>query len=593
MLFKATPFKLLAGAFGAKSDGQQPAWKVDGGNTLSSIGAFMTLNIAEGLLSAVGSSLLNTKAGKKLLAVKSAVYDSKLGITGNIASFAVGAVDFGKSFIDTQKLRNNIDKLENLVNPFLFDAISASGLQKAQSQMASTITDTKVEQAQAYFDDTLKALKLRLAIAGYSDKGVDAFALEFVANPDKITQVIKENKYALADIVKFAESTSVDTDSETMQDQQQPSNVIPFVANCADAAVKTISKIIPLTSLSDEAVRLNPYYEDVLKVAGLTESLDNATIMSELRMKTGFEYRTVSRTDLLNLETPFVVYTQQNNAGHVMTITGKNDKGELIYSDNTVDNQLITVAGLYAKGFEGLVLVKPNTNIGEKVDSLKEKAEKVIGKNNYAMLSKEGQELVGVIVNGITKPAERNTSLSALLAICGDTDKIAQMLGFKSFADASNNRNTIVQKYYEKVGQVLGLKGVNEKDKQVGINLLAMARDVMFMTINNPQAKAKLDNPNMKVEEIMPMFVISKAVNQNVITKDMVKVNNVAVDNNEDFVIDADKLQNAVKEKMNVKNAKEALEDLASVFNDRGRGTAQMPIALIRLSDIKAVAAAA
>lgn len=205
-------------------------------------------------------------------------------------------------------------------------------------------------------------------------------------------------------------------------------------------------------------------------------------------------------------------------------------------------------------------------------------------------MSAAGKKLANEIVNGVTKPQDMNTTLSALLAICKDGDAVAAMLGYASMKDAAD-RGEVTAKYYEKVGQVLALKGVSEADKQVSIKLLAMARDVIFMASGNEKAAQMLNNSQIKAEDIISMLVVSKAVNQNVIVKTVAA--GVTGVSEEEFVIDIAKLQQAVKSKTSISNAKKALEDLAAMLSANGRGSASMPMSLMKLSDVRAVAQAA
>ncbi|MDD5021554.1 MAG: hypothetical protein PHR82_05375 [Endomicrobiaceae bacterium] len=371
-----------------------------------------------------------------------------------------------------------------------------------------------------------------------------------------------------------------------------------FVKNCADATVETLGKIIPLRPLTQIAVQMNPFAEDGLLVAGINESLDKATTMGEIRAKTGFEYRTVERAELATLDTPFVAYVanKASNTGHVITVTKVSD-GKITYSDNTVTDGQMTIDKLYEMGFEGLVLASPEAKAGIKVDSLNQSVENMLGKEVYDKLSVEAKQLANEIINGVTKPQDMNTVLSALLAVCKDVNAISQLVLDKDILDkdmkvvTAIDSQEITAKYYEKIGEVLSLSDVSDADKQVSIKLLAMARDVLFMANKNPQAIALLNSSSVKVEDIMPMLVISKAVNQNVIVAD--SKTSVVKANNGDFVIDIEKLQNVIKEKISITDAKKALEDLSAMLETNGRGSASMPISLMKLSDIRAVAQAA
>ncbi|MDD4166832.1 MAG: hypothetical protein PHN29_07415, partial [Endomicrobiaceae bacterium] len=187
------------------------------------------------------------------------------------------------------------------------------------------------------------------------------------------------------------------------------------------------------------------------------------------------------------------------------------------------------------------------------------------------------------------------TTLYALLAVCKDAKAIAAVLDIsisevkeKGTEEAIKEINS---KYYRQISRVMAIEGTSGADKQVSVKLLAMARDLMFMVIKNPQSETMLDSESLKVEEIMPMLVISKAVNQNVIVD--VSGTSVLKADSGDFVIDIEKLQKVVKEKISITDAKKALEDLSAMLESNGRGSAAMPMSLTKLSDIKAVAQAA
>ncbi|MEA5001636.1 MAG: hypothetical protein VB017_07120, partial [Endomicrobiaceae bacterium] len=84
------------------------------------------------------------------------------------------------------------------------------------------------------------------------------------------------------------------------------------------------------------------------------------------------------------------------------------------------------------------------------------------------------------------------------------------------------------------------------------------------------------------------------AVNQNIVTSLVKKAVGISKED-EEFIIDIDKLQKVVTEKITVKDANSKLEELSGILLSGGRGSGKknMPIALMKLSDIKAVAAAA
>ncbi|MDD4166582.1 MAG: hypothetical protein PHN29_06130 [Endomicrobiaceae bacterium] len=412
---------------------------------------------------------------------------------------------------------------------------------------------------------------------------------------EKINAIYEDDAKNVAD--KISETVTLfESITEERIDVVQTSDsgkVSEVISKCMKASIDTVGKIIPLEPLTRKAVEMNPYAQDELLVAGLNETLDKATTMGTIREKTGFEYRTVTSDEFSSLDTPFIVYIgskEPYKAGHVITITNVNN-GILTFTDDNVTDGLMSIEALYESGFEGLVLASSKSKVGTKVASVSDIAEKTIGKETYESLSADAKKLVTEIITGVTKPKDINTTLSALLAVCKDADAIAAMLGFASMSEVKDKGlKEINSKYSQQISRVLAFEGASGADKQVSVALLAMAKDVMIMAVKNPQTITMLDSSSLTADEIMPILVISKAVNQNVA---FAADNSIVNGDTEDFVIDIVKLQSLVKTKINITNAKKELEDLASMLSSGGRGSASMPFSLMKLSDIKAVSQAA
>ena len=130
----------------------------------------------------------------------------------------------------------------------------------------------------------------------------------------------------------------------------------------------------------------------------------------------------------------------------------------------------------------------------------------------------EIERILEDIVNGVTAPGEMNEAVSAVLAICKDADAIAQLIGFRNAGEAVNvTREEIVSRYNEKIGEIVMLEGVGKDDMQASIKILSVARDMMVMVNKDSRAIEELNNA-VTAEDIINKLVISKAVNQNVVT---------------------------------------------------------------------------
>jgi hypothetical protein len=107
--------------------------------------------------------------------------------------------------------------------------------------------------------------------------------------------------------------------------------------DCVEVAIETIGKIIPLRPLTEAALRANPYAQDKLKAAGVSEGLEG-TELGQLRKKTGLSYGTIKERTIdlaevdpkgISEETPLVLYMKEK--GHTFVITEISD-GLVVYT---------------------------------------------------------------------------------------------------------------------------------------------------------------------------------------------------------------------------------------------------------------------
>ena len=211
------------------------------------------------------------------------------------------------------------------------------------------------------------------------------------------------------------------------------------------------------------------------------------------------------------------------------------------------------------------------------------------------------KDFVSKMVFGITKPGEYNDLIAAVLAQCSNANEIAQALFFNDISEvekATPNEitNEIMNRFWEKANEIEKLN-ISDKEKIANISMLVVARDIL-LAVNSKDISAKqLNDKNLKPSQIETAVLRSKAVNMNLIVKNMVdvyKTNSVTV-NGEDFVIDIMALQQTVSNKKAVEEARKSLQNgnWDAILAKSGRGSADKTIALMNLSNIKAVAAAA
>jgi len=460
----------------------------------------------------------------------------------------------------------------------------------------SAFVNLKLSEAALMSTEEIKA---KLATAGIEiNKDTDttiANMKEYFDNlsPEEDKSTAKD--LTLKDISKFEsvkdkeEEKSVENEEDTdMQavsgGEQETGKVIPFVSKCAKTAVEGMGVKY------DENKTAGDYVLDVLKVAGImTKGAVSIaqSFMGTVRANLGQDYEYAILTDTSKLDNDVIAYYEnEKGQGHVEKVRNRAE---------------IEAKEIEGYKFTGIVLadkkvIKETETMNEIYST--EAVKEILKVMDTSKLSKEMvveiEETLGTVINGVTAPEEMNLTVSAVLAICENANEIAQLIGYKDIEEVKSGAiEDIISKYNEKVGQVLSIEDIDEQDMQATIKILSVTRDMLIMVKKDESMIEKLDNPKTTVEDIMSKLIISKAVNQNIVTE-LVKESVGRSDGDKDFVIDIEKLRNAITEKITVKNAEDKLKDLGALLvQGRGAGKKSMPIALMKISDIRAVVAAA
>jgi hypothetical protein len=136
---------------------------------------------------------------------------------------------------------------------------------------------------------------------------------------------------------------------------------------------------------------------------------------------------------------------------------------------------------------------------------------------------------------------------------------------------------------------------ISEKDKFEGLSILIAARDMLLAYNSGLITKDQLNDKNLKPSQIESALTRSKAVNMNVILKEVTGIyngNSVTI-GDKDFEIDIDELRQKLSDKEAIKRIISDLENKNwNAILEGGRGSADMPVAL-KIANLKAVAAAA
>ena len=209
------------------------------------------------------------------------------------------------------------------------------------------------------------------------------------------------------------------------------------------------------------------------------------------------------------------------------------------------------------------------------------------------------------IIFSVMRPEESSNIVAAVIAMCKDGNAIAELLGYNSLDEIGSNKE-ILKQFMSVASEISGLdeKEVSDNDKHLALLVLAAARDILI-AVNSSEGKDKTDlinklnDESLKPSQIEAYLVKSKAVNMNVIVESVTKTddNTFSVDN-ENFEIDIQALQRAVEDKNAIAEAERKIKekDWGAILDmdnfKRGRKE-YVPIAFMKLSDIKAVAASA
>ena len=200
------------------------------------------------------------------------------------------------------------------------------------------------------FGDVIKGVRVEVLSSDRAERSIEkamedqSFTKE---QAEKIVLVIEESKAEESrrrevlgeKIEPVLEEVQVTTDTEAL--------------DCVEVAAETMGSIIPLKSLTEAALRANPFAQDKLKAAGVRESFEG-TELGELRKKTGLSYATLSEQDI-DLE----------------SFDSKKLKKEqlTIYMPET--GEVLTVTGISKQGKEKVVSYTITTPEGEEIDTEK------------------------------------------------------------------------------------------------------------------------------------------------------------------------------------------------------------------------------
>ena len=567
------------------------------------------LSVANGILNINGNSLYDTL--KQVLAIDaislvkgetSSLFNKKENEkdkdnkeTGLLEN-ALKLFEALKERVNYNKNKKNIETtIDGLNKKTNLQLISVSDWSKesikAQMEIANVEvnakTDRTIENVIPWLKDNNKLDGLTLKDIAALTSLSEIISLSKEQGQEKLAQELKDlSKEDIQKIVKSAtpEKTAKEILNLSQESVEKEGNVIPFVANCAKKAVEAMG------AEYDENKTAGDYVLDVLKVAGIaTKEAVSLTqsLLGTVRANLGenFEYAILNDTSKLDNDV-IAYYENEKGQGHVEKVRNRAE---------------IEAKEIEGYKFTGIVLadkkvIKETENMSEIYST--ETAKEIIKAMSMNKLSKkqigEIEETLGAVINGVTKPEEMNLTVSAVLSICENANEMAQLIGYKDIEEVKRATiENIISKYNEKVGQVLSMNDTDKQDMQATIKILSVTRDMLIMVKKDESVIEKLDNPKTTVEDIMSKLVISKAVNQNIVTE-LVKESVGRNSTEEEFVIDVDKLKKAVMDKITVINAEDKLKDLgALLLQGRGAGKKSMPISLMRLSDIHAVAASA
>ncbi|MDD5022505.1 MAG: hypothetical protein PHR82_10330, partial [Endomicrobiaceae bacterium] len=214
-----------------------------------------------------------------------------------------------------------------------------------------------------------------------------------------------------------------------------------------------------------------------------------------------------------------------------------------------------------------------------------------LGLVSTASLSSKGIEgtdkLLADPLNGLTKPDMSSKEVQAVMAISGNNlDGVAKLLGYADFNEAKRiSDNEIASRCIEKMATI-AREGGKSADSLMAVDLMSVAGGILIV------AKANEASSTTALKELQTF----KPKNISTVTqllKDAYKKDSVASGDMYDFVIDISKLQKTVTEKISY-TTEERDRILGVLIDDRNGEEARNKIlALMKLSDIRAVAQSA
>ena len=392
------------------------------------------------------------------------------------------------------------------------------------------------------------------------------------------------NSEALASI--GTDNQMIDIDNKTaatirkildISTQEKEGKIIPFVGNCAKAAVEAMGIEY------DESKTMGDYLLDYYKVAGIvTQKAVEVTesMLGTVRGNLGAEYQYAKATKeaIEKAKEPVVALFVD---GHVATVSTIKDI-EMEESKGCEYSGIVLAKG-EMEGFEYL-----NKGI-ENILNERVKGNKI---------GEKEKEILGAIINGVSAPEEFNKVMEYVFAIWDkDMNKMLSYIGLtKENIEGKGTEQivqTIVKASTNKMAEAVDLckaGKISEKEVEVEIKLVSGLRDLLITASQQENADNFLTESN---DAIKAKLIVNKAVNQNIIVNMFEKtVNDSAVNTDDsDFVIDVKKLQSAVVDKT-IKFAKDAnIDSVMDILKDAKSDRFRTP--LMRLSDIHAVAASA
>jgi len=289
---------------------------------------------------------------------------------------------------------------------------------------------------------------------------------------------------------------------------------------------------------------------DELKVAGEGKEVS----LGSLKDLTGYEYAMVGNRE--SIAEPVIAYFEK---GHVATVKSKED---------------IDKVEQEGYKFTGIVLA------------------------DKATISKTADMYEEVLLNriyGVMKAGEREEIIEYLVAAFkgeGKADAMREYIGATGTGDEE-----ISQAVMDKIEEVIKLGAEGKVDKVIAeaeIKILTGIREILMTTNKLEEGDKWLETATES--EIISKIEENRKVNQSVIIKSI-----SSGKSGEDFVINVAKLQKIVAEEgIKTKMLEQMSElmkkgktDLGAIMDIQGKEDLKTPMSLFKMSDIKAVAAAA